>query len=57
MNSTEKDATLFWLHLKQVEGGVEVDHVKVPVDEVMELVNNVVPTEAGEPKGETISRV
>lgn len=45
MNSTEKDAALFWLHLKQIEGGVLIDNVKVPVEEIMELVNNVAPAE------------
>lgn len=48
MNNTEKDATLFWLHLKKVEGGVEIDHIKVPVEEIMELVGNVVPTEVND---------
>ena len=41
MNQQEKDAALFWLHVKVSEGGVRVDDVMVPVEEMLEIMNNV----------------
>lgn len=43
MTSQERDLALMWLHLVMLEGGVQINSEKVPVEEVQKAVESIKP--------------